>query len=147
MAAITTLSSPKGSLFTLHGDGLATAGTETEYVLVPDWAKWMIVYLNVTAATGTIDLNINEVDPVALDDSYVVNLADWNGITQLTGVSQVVIHVGPGITGIADDDTGGATGDSVYKINTMLPPILQFVVIRGAGGGDTYTLNGVFKKG
>src|SRR3990167_4883517 len=147
MAAITTLSSPKGSMFALHGDGLATAGTATEYVLVPGWAKYMIVYLNVTAATGTIDLSISEVDPASLDSSYVVPLADWNGITQLTGVSQVTVQVGPGITGIADDDTGGATGDSVYKLNTMLPPILQFVVIRGAGGGDTYTLNGVFKKG
>lgn len=145
MTAITTLASPAGSRVKLHNDGLATAGTETEYLLVPDWAKYMLVYLNVSAATGTIDLTINEVDPVALDSSYVVPLADWNGVTQITGAAQVTVQAGPGITGIADDDTGGATGDSIYKLNTMLPPILQFVVTRGAGGGDTYTLYVVFK--
>lgn len=146
MAAITTLLSPAGSRRTLHNDGLATAGTETEYFLVPDWAHYMLLYLNVTAATGAIDLTLLEVDPVALDTSYVVPLADWNGITQITGAAQVTIQVGPGITGIADDDTGGATGDSVYKINSILPPVLGVSVVRGVGGGDTYTLSAVFKS-
>ena len=52
-----------------------------------------------------------------------INFADWDGITQRTQASTAtnydVVRIGPGETGIADDDT-----QATYKINSTLPPQL-----------------------
>lgn len=126
MAAISPVAASGSYLVLRNATAQADTG-QTDWINVPGWAKGAIVYLNWTAKAGTtplMDLNLLEADPVARDDGTVLNLADWDGITQLTTTCQCVVHVGPGITGLADDDTGSATADSVYKINSILPALL-----------------------
>jgi len=129
----------------------ATTG-QTDWVNVPAWATGMIVYFNVTAVAGTTPSSqcfILEADPVVRDDSTIVFPAGFGGATAVTAAVQVVMHVGPGITGLADDTTGSATLDSVYKINTILPPMLGFRVTNDRTEADetyTYTLAVKFKK-
>ena len=142
MAAIvpSTTRHPYGVL--RNASAQATTG-QTDWVTVPTQATYLDVYLNWTAKAGLtplMDFVLLAADPVAFDDSYALNLAGWDGITQLSAEATSVIHVGPGITGIADDDTGAATGDSVYKVNTPLVPLLGFkVTLDRTSANETYT--------
>lgn len=146
MAAITTSTQPHNQRLVLVRNASAQANTgQTDWINVPDWARSMIVYLNWTAKAGTsplIDFKLQEADPVARNDSYVLDFLDWNGITQLSAEALAVIAIGPGITGIADDDTG-----SYYKLNGLLPPLLGLKTTLDRTTGDetyTYTLSVVF---
>jgi hypothetical protein len=143
MAAISPISGPQGSQTTLVTATAQADTGQTTWLSTPSWAKSMTVYLNYTATAGTtplLDFKLLEADPVARDDAAAnsVNLADWDGITQIAGASAPllsVVQVGPGITGIADDDTG-----PYYKVNTALPPLLGFkVTLDRTTGNETYT--------
>ena len=109
---------------------------QTSTVEPPPWARYMTVYLNVTASAGStplIDFDIDDVDPIDLTTD--VDLFQWNGITQIAATGFVVIYAGPGITGIADDDTA-----SVYKLNGPLPANMDFnLVFDRTTGDETYT--------
>ena len=146
MAAITPVAgSPHGSMVILKNVaaeiGNSAVAPYVGWVDVPAWARNMTVFLNLTALAGTtrtMDFKILEADPIARNDSYVNDWADWNGITQVTAVGLVVVHAGPGITGVADDDTA-----AVYKLNAILPPLLGFRIATDRTDADetyTYTL-------
>lgn len=140
MAAI-TLTRPtreKGSAWTVRS-GTAQADTgQTDWIATPSDAKSATVYVNLVAVAGTLpqfDLKLKEADPVVLDDGKAVDLADWNGITQLTAAGFVVVKIGPGITGIADDDTA-----STYHLNEPLPSVLGLTATLGrTNSNETYT--------
>lgn len=124
---------------------------QTDWITVPPWASYMYVYLNVTAVTGTTplvtELNFLVPDPVLLNDSTVLLLKEHASITDISGVAQVVVAVGPGVT-LADDYTNGATGDSFMSLNAALPSHLGIQLAFDRTTGDetyTYTLAVNFK--
>jgi hypothetical protein len=116
--------------------GTAQADTgQTDLVQVPGFAKFMLVFIDVSATAGTtplFDFKMQYVDPVR---NAAVEDFPGTGITQIAGNDNVVIQVGPGITGIADDDTG-----PVYSINMVLPPLINFVTtLDRTSSNETYT--------
>lgn len=116
--------------------GTAQANTgQTDLVKVPGFADFMLVYVDVSATAGTtplFDFKMQYVDPVR---NAAVEDFPGAGITQIAGNDNVVIQVGPGVTGIADDDT-----TAVYSINMMLPTLINFVTTLDRTSLDeTYT--------
>lgn len=127
--------------------GNSAVAPSVDWISTPSWARYAIIYLNVTALAGTtrtIDFKILGTDPVAKDDTTTWDFLDWNGITQMTATGTVSIFIGPGITGIADDDTA-----TTYKLNGVLPPLMGLRLATDRTDGDetyTYTLSVVFKR-
>jgi hypothetical protein len=132
---------------TLVRQGTAQANTgQTDVVTVPAWATNMLVFLNVSAAAGTTpltDFKMQYRDPTT--NAAVLDFPGA-GITQIAGTTtaNVVIQVGPGITGIADDDT-----TQVYSINMALPSEILFITTLDRTTGDetyTYSINAQFSE-
>ena len=146
MAAITLVQTSNPNYGILrNATGQATTG-QTDYVAVPSWAKYLYIYLNVSAVVGTTpltDFKLSAVNPVTLDDGDNLDYLGWNGITQIAGTTagDIQVQVGPGITGIADDDTG-----PFYSLNGVLPSVLGFVVTLDRTTADeTYTYSLAYK--
>ena len=131
-----------GSIVTVRAASAQADTGQTDWVAVPGWAVDMTVFLEVTATPGTTnttDFKLVVTDPVSLDDGFAIDFADWNGITQIaeTTAGDIVVQVGPGVTGIADDDTG-----PFYKVNAVLPPVLGFrITLDRTDTDETYTYN------
>lgn len=142
MAAITTAASPIGSMFS--ATRTADATTRTDWLIVPGWAKTAFVFVNFTVVTTSTLLEFFSVDPVGMDDANIIKLAEHGALTALTGAATVTVQIGPGVSGIADDVTIAATGDSAAAINSVLPPILG--VRQTNTGASTYTLAVTFRK-
>jgi len=144
MAAITTTSSPSGYFIR---SGVAQADTgQVDYLLVPAWANYAWVMVNVIATAGTTPLLtplFSVPDPIALDDTRVIKLAEHTGFTDNDGTAaQYVYELGPGVTGIADDVTQAAGADSYVSLNVILPPILGVrITLDRTTGNETYTYN------
>ena len=144
MAAVTSFISGKRRNILQDATDQADTG-QTDWLQVPAWATDMVVYLNWSAKDGTtplMDFALLELDPVALDDATVENFGQWDGITQLSAEDLIVVYAGPGITGIADDDTG-----PIYKVNAPLPSVLGFKVTLDQADTDeeySYTLTADF---
>jgi hypothetical protein len=116
--------------------GVAQADTgQTDLVNVPGFANNMIVYVDLSASAGTtplLDFKMQYVNPVR---NAAVEDFPGAGITQIADTGDVVMQVGPGVTGIADDDTG-----AVYSINMLLPPLINFVTtLDRTTANETYT--------
>lgn len=150
MAAITTISTSQQRVQTIRNAAAQATTGQTDWVAVPVWARYMKVYVNYTATAGntpTLDFKIVEYEPVLKDDATVSDLGQWNGITQVAGATVpqlLVIQVGPGITGIADDDTANH-----YSVNALLPPVVGLKTTLDRTQGDetyTYTIAVVFSK-
>ena len=143
MAAITTTASPK-NYFTRAGAAQADTG-QTDWLLVPSWANYAWVMVNLTAVAGTtptMDISFPVVDPVSLDDAHVLNLAEHGNLTDLTGAATVVVDIGPSVTGIADEVTVAATGDSYATLNAVLPPVLGVkLTLDRTEADETYSYN------
>lgn len=118
---------------------------QTDYVAVPQWARFAKIVFNLTAVAGntpTAVLSIQETDPIALDSTYNANLKGYTAFTTITAAAQLVVDVGPGVTGIADDVTTAATGTSHATINGLLPNVLALsLVLDRTTGDETYTYN------
>ena len=149
MAAITATATAQlaGGPFVILRNASAQATTgQTDYVAVPSWARYCYIWLNVSAVAGTTpltDFKLSSVNPVTMDDGDNLDYAGWNGITQIAGTTaaDIQVQVGPGITGIADDDTG-----PFYSVNGVLPPILGFVITLDRTTADeTYTYSLAYK--
>lgn len=108
---------------------------QTDVVEIPGFARHMIVYIDVSATAGTsplFDFKMQYIDPVR---NAAVEDFPGAGVTQIAGNDNVIIQVGPGVTGIADDDTG-----AVYSINMVLPSQMNFVTtLDRTTGNETYT--------
>lgn len=152
MAAITPIQ-PSGE-FTLVRTGTAQANTgQTDWIQVPAWAQFAKVDFNLTAVAGTTplaDLTINGSDPATNDDTYIYKLRGHAAFTQITGAAHLVVDLGPGVLGIADDVTTAATGYSDAAINTVLPALLGLRLVFDRTSGDetyTYKLSVLFRSG
>lgn len=117
------------------------AGTvaKVRAVKVPGWAESMSFYLYIDSQTGTtpstsFDVNIPDFGSATLfaapDDANIAKLADVASITAVTGAGPYLqtVDIGPGMTGIADDVTGGAAADARMAINAALPPWLAYTL-------------------
>lgn len=114
---------------------------QTDWFLIPDYAKYLEIILNITAVAGTTPVltsDIKVADPQALDDGSVMSLGTIGTAPTAAGTHRMV--VGPGVTGIADDLTQAATGDSAVHINTVLSPLMGYTLTLDRTTGDeTYT--------
>lgn len=143
MAAITTVvTGNPGPKRIRTAAAQATTG-QTDWVAVPRGAKGATIWVNITAnagATPSTTISVLTTDPITRDDSYTVNVAEHTSLTAITAASMLVIDIGPGVTGIADDVTNAAAASSYVKINAHLPPILGIKVLNDRGdGNETYT--------
>ncbi len=150
MAAITTAASPIGTMFARSGTAQANTG-QTDWLLVPSWATSAIVDYDLTSVgastTPLVDVTVRAIDAVTLDDSQAYDL--HAAFTQITAAAHLVIDIGPGVTGIADDTTTAATGASNAALNKSLPPILGIKILQDRTTGDevyTYKLNVYFRR-
>lgn len=127
----------------------ATAATVViaKAIKVPTWAKYATFILNADAGsiagtTPTLDFKLEGIDPYGLDSTYVYPIGGWDGVTQITAATARSLHVvdvGPGVTGIADDDTGSATATDRYAVNAPLPfVILYTITVNGADDDEDY---------
>jgi hypothetical protein len=123
----------------------ATTG-QTDWINVPEYAKYAFVFLNITATAGTTpltDISFLAADPVSRDDAHVIKLAEHADLTDADGTAaQFIYQLGPGVTGIADDVTAAAAADSVVSLNVVLPPLLGIKIHNDrTGTNETYTYN------
>jgi len=144
MAQITTTASPK-PYFTRQGAAQADTG-QTDWLVVPQWANYLWVMLNVTASAGTtplVDIAFQAVNPVSLTTTHVLKIAEHADMVDNDGTAaQYVFQLGPGVTGIADDSTISATADSYASFNVVLPPIIGIILtLDRTTGNETYTYN------
>lgn len=153
MAAITPVI-PTGEVFVVR-TGTAQANTgQTDWVQVPPWATYAKVDFNLTSVgastTPVADLTINGSDPATLDDSTLYKLRGHTAFTPITAAAHLVVDIGPGVTGIADEVTTAATGYSDAAINTILPALLGLKLVFDRTTGDevyTYKLSVLFRSG
>jgi hypothetical protein len=140
MAAIVPATLTGGTSFRRTGTAQADTG-QTDWFNVPQWAKYMEVILNITAVAGTTPIATPDIkvgDPVARDDGSVMSLGTLGTPPTAAGTHRIV--VGPGVTGIADDVTLAATGDSAAHINTILSPLMGVTLtLDRAEANETYT--------
>jgi hypothetical protein len=120
--------------------GVAQANTgQTDWVSIPSWARFAIVYFNLTANAGTTPvstLNFLAPPPGILDDANVMTL---HSSASITAASQHAYNIGPGVTGIANG-TDSATADANVGINVVLPGLLGVqLVLDRADTNETYT--------
>lgn len=108
-----------------------------------NYAKWFLYVNTMTGTSPLIDFVLRIPDlgttGVAPDDGTLFGIAGWDGITQLTAAASpflTTIDIGPGVTGIADDDTGSATASSAYHLNAILPPVLVYTYTLDATTND-----------
>jgi hypothetical protein len=141
MAAITTASSPVGGVYRVSARSSAT--TVTDWILVPQWARYAFVFLQPTTIGTSITMSFLAVDPVSLDDDNVINVGEHGALTAITGTASWAFQIGPGATGIADDSTISATADSYASLNAILPPILGVRQVNS--GTNVYNLSVVFR--
>jgi hypothetical protein len=129
----------------------ATIG-QTDWIDVPLGATYAQVVFNLTdVGVSTTPIMLPSVfmaDPVARNDTYKVKLGEHAALTAFTAANMLVMNIGPGVTGIADDVTNSATAVSVVAINTVLPWLMGFTVLNDRTTGDevySYTISVVFR--
>ena len=146
MAAI-TYTPVLGSIFQKLAEDIDDGETDTYWLTVPPWAKYATVYLVMETLGGTsIQLSLKTVPPGEVDDDHAIQLREAAAFAALTSADVTsVVDIGPGVTGIADDATGGAAADSYASLNVILPPILGVAII-SVGANNIYDLSVVFKK-
>lgn len=146
MAAISLVQTSNPDFAILRNATAQATTGQTDYIAVPGFARYMTVWLNVSAAAGTTpltDFKLVSANPVTMDDGDNLDYLGWNGITQIAGTTSgdIMVQVGPGITGIADDDTG-----PVYSLNGVLPSVLGFTITLDRTTTDeTYTYSLAYK--
>ena len=143
MAAITFQATPNG-YYTRVASAQATTG-QTDWFLIPDWAVYCWVMLDLTAVAGTTPVvtpSFVTADPVSLDDANVIRLAEHGNYTGITAAAQYIFQFGPNVTGIANDTTNSATADSYSSLNVALPGNLGVTLtLDRAEADETYTYN------
>jgi hypothetical protein len=154
MAVVTPIATPIQPIYTIRtGTAQATTG-QTDWFLVPQWATYATVDFNLTAVAGNTPLVTNifirGLDLTTRDDSFQFALAEHADLAtvDMTAASHLVVNIGPGVTGIADDVTQAATGFSRAALNTVLPPVMGVTLTFDRTTGDetyTYTLSVHFR--
>lgn len=143
MAAITGIvSGVQATKRIVSGAAQATTG-QTTWVGPPSWAKYGQFFFSLTAVAGTTPIftpSFLVANPITLTDTTTMNLAEHTAFTGLTQAGLLVVEVGPGLTGIANDVTNSATVASWTSINAVLPALLGIKILNDrADGNETYT--------
>lgn len=153
MAAISPTSTVLGLNLVRSATAQATTG-QTDWIVVPNRAKYAQVFLNITATAGTTpltDVSFLVPDPVTMDDGSVIKLAEHGDLTDADGTAaQFIYEFGPGLTGIANDTTVAANADSYLQLNCVLPPVLGIKLLNDRTTGNetyTYKLSIFFREG
>jgi len=151
MARIAPAALTGGDQFTRTQVAQATTG-QTDWIAVPAWAVDVLIDYNLTAVAGTtplVDVTVVKTDSTTNDDTTgIVNLVGHAAFTQITGAARLLIQVGPGITGIADDTATAATGTSNVALNAVLPPLIGVKILQDRTSADetySYTLSVTFR--
>ena len=151
MAVLVPATGFTGATYKRSQTAQATTG-QTDWLNVPAWAKYLYIDYNLTATAGTTplaDVTLKVPDLTTLDDTTgVVNFRNHAALTQINAAARLLIQVGPGVTGIADDVTNAASGLSDISLNAILPPIIGVKILQDRTTGDetyTYTLTVVFR--
>lgn len=120
---------------------------QTDWIIVPRWAKAALIDFNLSAVAGTTplaDLTINSTGRLQssglFDDTYIYKINNHAAFTQITAAAHLVVAVGAGLTA---DTTTAATGYSEAAINYPLPEVLGLKLVFDRTTGDetyTYTL-------
>ena len=140
MAAITTTAG--GRVF--FPGARTSAATLTDWLPVPNFARYAYIHVHITSITTSLLMEFFAIDPVTLDDSFIVKVGEHAAFTAFTtSTADYVFQIGPGITGIADDVTVAAAADSYATINALLPPVLG--VRQTNTGSNVYNLTVVFR--
>lgn len=149
MAAITTIITGPQSTKRVRTAAAVGAATRTDWVATPSWARYLSVYFTVTVVTTSAQLLLLNVDPIALNDSTTVDMANVNttGTTSvaLTAAAMLVVNVGPGVTGIANAVTNSATANSQSFINMDLPAVIGMSVVT-IGASTSYTVTAEYRN-
>ena len=150
MAVIAPVTGFTGATYKRTASAQASTG-QTDWINVPAWARYLYIDYNLTAVAGTtplVDVTLKVPDLTTLDDTTgVVNFRNHAALTQINAAARLLIQVGPGVTGIADDVVNAASGTSDISINATLPPIIGVKILQDRTTGDetyTYTLTVVF---
>ncbi len=151
MAAITTITTNFGSNIRVRTAAAQATTGQTDWLAIPHAARFMTLFFNLTAVAGTTPVftpALLTTIPQTLDDTYSMNLAEHTAFTGLTAAAMLIVDVGPGITGIANDTTNSATAGSYASLNVILPPVLGIKVTNDRTTGDetyTYTIDATFR--
>lgn len=120
-----------------------SASTVTDWIFPPYTARYATIFLQPTAVTTSIAISLLAADPVSLDDSNIINIAEHAAFTAITGTQSFVFEIGPGLTGIANDVTNAAAADSYVQLNAVLPALLGIRQVNT--GSSTYNLTVLFR--
>jgi len=144
MAAITATRVMSGFHVIRQETAQATTG-QTDWLLLPQWAQYAMVFLNLSAVAGTTPVLTPAflmADPVSQDDAHTITVADHAGLTGITAAGQYLYQIGPGVTGIANDVSQTATADSAVSLNQVLPMLLGVrITLDRADIDETYSYN------
>jgi len=145
MAAITTITPDPINGRTVQIRSVSAQATtgQTDWVKVPEGAKFAEVIVNWTAKGGTSPTLLPSVltaDPITMNDADTVVVGSAT-TTAMTNSGQATrICIGPGVTGIADAVAVGTAGGVDVKLNTILPALLGVKVLNTrTNGNETYT--------
>lgn len=150
MAAIVPVTQVVNGFYPSIRDVAAQATTgQTDWLVVPAWARFVVVFFNLTANAGTTPISTPSflaVPEGVFDDADTVTLFTGAAIT---AASQHRYSTGPGVTGIADG-TDSATVDASVGVNTLLPALLGVKILNDRTTADetyTYKLSARFLSG
>lgn len=139
----------QGRMIQLRSVSVQASVGQTDWLWVPAWAAYMKVYLNVSASAGTTP--ICQVQVLTSDPSLLNDATDGSGGGQLnigsgaltggiTSNGNLVVTIGPGLTGIADVLAIPISGNGRVMINSLLPQLVGIQVLNDRTTGDeTYT--------
>lgn len=157
MAAITTKVFSKAlqcdDLIVIRNETAQATTGQTDWIDTPLGAKYAKIWFNLTdvgvSTTPTFLPSVFMADPVSRNDTYKVKIAEHAALTAFTAANLLVMNIGPGITGIADDVTNSATAVSVVNLNAIIPWLMGFTVLNDRTTGDevyTYTISVIFRS-
>lgn len=138
MAAITPVAQQLNGYYPSLRTAAAQATTgQTDWLVVPAWARAMEVYFNLTANAGTSPistLSLVAPPPGVFDDTDLMTIGSGAAVT---AASQHRYNVGPGIASGADQ----AAADANAGIDTLLPATLVGIKVLNdrTTGDETYT--------
>lgn len=121
----------------------AATTSQTDWLVVPPWAKSAYVYLSITTAGTNTILTLHAADPVLADDAQSIVLFTGATITAATNHLYILGSDASQVT--ATETADSATLDAVVTDNELrvLPPLFGVQV---AATGSTYTLSVFFKR-
>jgi hypothetical protein len=124
------------------------AAARTDWFWTPTWAQYAMIWIDLTViSANSLTTTIFTANPITLTStgSGTLKAMEHAALTAATSANTIIVQMGPGVTGIADDTTVSATVVSYASLNGVLPPLLGIKTDPG-GGNSTYTVD-IFYRG